>query len=354
MKILITGICGFVGSRLAQALIAAQADLEIFGIDNFLRPGSAGNRSVLTTLGIRVFHGDIRMTADLEVLPSVDWVIDAAAHPSVLAGVDGRTSSRQLVEHNLSGTLQLLEFCKMRRAGLILLSTSRVYSIPPLSGLPVVAKDGAYILVENKELPVGVSAAGVTEDFSTATPVSLYGATKLASEMMALEYGATFELPVWVNRCGVLAGAGQFGRPDQGIFAYWINAWLRNRPLRYTGFDGKGAQVRDAFHPVDLARLLLLQMERQGSAGRRIFNVGGGAENSSSLAQLSAWCSERFGTREVAAAPDPRPFDIPWMVMDARRVKEKFGWQPELSLPQILEEIAVHAANHPEWLEIST
>ena len=56
-----------------------------------------------------------------------------------------------------------------------------------------------------------------------------------------------------MNRCGVLAGAGQFGRADQGIFAYWVNSWLRGRPLRYLGFGGQGHQVRDCLHPADLA-----------------------------------------------------------------------------------------------------
>jgi len=57
---------------------------------------------------------------------------------------------------------------------------------------------------------------------STQAPISLYGSTKLACEVLALECGEAFGFPVWVNRCGVLAGAGQFGTPDQGIFAFWV------------------------------------------------------------------------------------------------------------------------------------
>ena len=130
MKILLTGICGFVGSVLARAWMEAEENLQIYGLDNLIRPGSELNRGPLTELGIRLFHGDIRLASDFEVLPKVDWVIDAAANPSVLAGIDGTTSSRQLVEHNLGGTINLLEFCKKTGAGFILLSTSRVYSIP--------------------------------------------------------------------------------------------------------------------------------------------------------------------------------------------------------------------------------
>jgi CDP-paratose 2-epimerase len=91
-----------------------------------------------------------------------------------------------------------------------------------------------------------------------SAPVSLYGSSKLAVESIALEYGAAFDFSVWVDRCGVLAGPGQFGTPDQGIFSYWINAHLRRRALRYIGFDGAGKQVRDAFHPHDLHDLAAL------------------------------------------------------------------------------------------------
>ena len=359
MKILITGVCGFVGSRVAHALLDARADLEISGVDNFIRPGSELNRDDLRARGVKLHHGDVRQASDLELLPSVDWVIDAAANPSVLAGVDGKSSSRQVVEHNLFGTVNLLEHCRRHGAGFILLSTSRVYAIAPLAALPVETPPGgrAFGLREDASLPPGVSARGLVETFSTAAPVSLYGATKLASEAMALEYGETFGFPVWINRCGVLAGAGQFGRPDQGIVAYWINAYLRRRPLKYIGFGGLGHQVRDALHPRDLVGLLLQQMDARNVAaasGRpRTINLGGGEANAFSLADLSAWCADRFGAHPVASDPAGRAFDIPWLLMDAALARAAWGWQPTLSLADILLETALHAEAHPEWLERS-
>jgi len=131
VKLLITGICGFVGSTLAQSWLEAVQGITVYGMDNLVRPGSELNRSRLQKLGIRLFHGDIRHASDFDSLPAVDWVVDAAANPSVLAGVDGLTSSRQLIEHNLLGTVNILEYCKRHKAGFILLSTSRVYSIAP-------------------------------------------------------------------------------------------------------------------------------------------------------------------------------------------------------------------------------
>lgn len=354
MRILISGICGFVGSTLARALAEAGASHELFGFDNFIRPGSETNRADLKRRGVRLFHGDLRAASDLETLPKVDWVIDAAANPSVLAGVDGRTSSRQLIEHNLTGTFNLLEFCKAQRAGIILLSTSRVYSIAPLSTLPTEVVDGAFRPAADATLPAGVSAAGVSETFSTLAPVSLYGATKLASETLALEYGETFGLPVFVNRCGVMAGAGQFGRPDQGIFAYWINAWLRRRPLKYIGFGGTGHQVRDCLHPRDLLPVLLKQLAAPAlGAEARVANFSGGAASALSLRQLSEWCESNLGAHAVAAESAARPFDIPWMVLDSSKAARLWSWHPSISTPAVLEEIAAHARANPDWLELS-
>jgi len=138
MHILMSGICGFVGSTLALRLCESSQDLKISGFDNLVRPGSELNRLTLRRVGIAARHADLRNASDIDALPDADCVIDAAANPSVLAGIGDQTSSRQLVEHNLSGTINLLEYCKNRRAGFILLSTSRVYSIKALSDLKLV------------------------------------------------------------------------------------------------------------------------------------------------------------------------------------------------------------------------
>ena len=350
MKILITGICGFVGSALASGL---REHAEVFGIDNFIRPGSETNRLRLRELGIRVLHSDVRNSSDTSAWPRADWMIDAAALPSVLAGVDGRSSSRQLLEHNLGGTINLLEYCREHRAGLVLLSTSRVYSIQSLAALPLQTEGNAYVLSRNRPLPPGVSERGVSEAFATTPPLSLYGSSKLASEYLALEYGETFGFPVWVNRCGVLAGAGQFGQVEQGIFSFWIHSWKQRRPLRYLGFGGSGAQVRDALHPRDLIGLIRHQMETDRTSQPRIINVGGGMTNAMSLAQLSAWCTHRFGPHEVLPDMSQRSFDIPWLVLDNSLAKHNWGWTPTTPLPRILDEIAAHAETAPNWLELS-
>ena len=353
MKLLVTGICGFAGSALALELQDRLEGLEILGIDNLSRPGSELNRQRLKGRGIRFLHGDIRNPSDLESLPKVDWVIDAAANPSVLAGITGQTSSRQLMEHNLGGTLHLLEYCKRHQTGLVMLSTSRVYALEPLAALPVEVRDDAFVPQFSRPSQPGLSEAGVSEDFSTRPPISLYGAAKLASELLILEYARAFDFPVHVNRCGVLAGAGQFGKPDQGIFAFWIHSWCHKRPLKYIGFAGTGRQVRDCLHPRDLATLIADQL-RQPSKGGKVLNVSGGIANSMSLAQLSRWCANRFGLREVAADTAMRPYDVPWLVLDSTRVTAEWNWRPQTQFENILEELARHAVEYPEWLDLSS
>jgi CDP-paratose 2-epimerase len=352
MKILITGICGFAGSTLALRLREFKSGLEIFGVDNFIRPGSELNRRKLQSAGIKVMHADIRIASDLEALPAANWVLDAAANPSVLAGSSGSgTSSRQLMQHNLEGTINVLEYCRHHHAGFTLLSTSRVYSIPPLAALKLDVRDNAFHPSANQPWPDGISACGIAERFSTLPPVSLYGASKVCSEALALEYGLAFDFPVWINRLGVLAGAGQYGRADQGIFSFWIHSCAQKRPLKFIGFGGKWFQVRDCLHPRDMGEVLTRQMDSAPETGEAITNFEGGAANSLSVRQLHDWCEPRFGRRAVQSETGDRPFDLPWVVLDSALAEKRFGWKPATPVSAILDEIALHAEQNPGWLE---
>ncbi len=352
MTILITGICGFVGSAIARGLREEWPSAKICGIDSLIRRGSETNVTKLEAIGVGVQIGDIRNRDDLEGLPKADWVIDCAANPSVLAGVDRKTSPRELLDHNLVGTIELLELCRARESGFILLSTSRVYSIPPLARMDVRIENHAFV-PEPASFGTGMSEQGVAEDFSTVPPLSLYGNSKLCSELLALEYGETFGFPVWINRCGVLAGAGQFGRADQGIFSFWLHSWTQKRPLKYIGFGGMGHQVRDCLHPGDIVPLLIKQIQDPQRQVPKIQNVSGGLQQSMSLANLSAWCAERIGSHGVQPDLAPRPFDIPWLVLDSGLVSKNWDWSPRTPLESVLEEISKHARENPGWLEMT-
>lgn len=349
MKILITGIAGFVGSRLASFLKQHLANVEIIGIDNLSRRGSETNLPLLKELGCQFVHGDIRVKDDVQDLPDVDWIIDCAANPSVLAGINGGTS--QLVQHNLAGTLHLLEKCRVSKAGFILLSTSRVYAIDDLNALPLKTGATRFELETSQALPLGFTPKGVTEKFSTSAPVSIYGATKLASEIMALEYALTFNFPVWINRCGVIAGPGQFGKIDQGIFSFWIYNWMLGKPLSFIGYGGEGKQVRDLMHPEDLGQLLLKQLAHGHNKGEkpRILNLGGGNEGSFSLRELNDYCKDRFRVEKtIGSAAETRPFDLPYYVTDTSLAETVWGWKAAKNKYRILDEIAEWASAHKD------
>jgi CDP-paratose 2-epimerase len=214
--------------------------------------------------------------------------------------------------------------------------------------------DGSrFVLSSDQTFPKGLGPDGISELCSTDPPVSLYGSTKLASEILAQEYGEAYGFPVWINRCGVMAGAGQFGRPDQGIFSFWIHSHFKKKPLRYIGFGGSGAQVRDALHPGDLVPLLIRQERSEFFERGRVCNFGGGIANSMSLSELTEWCDDRFGPHRIHSSNEERAFDLPWVVMDCTRAREEWDWEPTTSLVDILEEIAKHAEQHEDWLEVS-
>jgi CDP-paratose 2-epimerase len=359
MRYLVTGGCGFVGAAICRHLLAHADRASITVLDNHRRRGSELNRRELEQLGVRVLHGDVRAASDLEEVGGCDWVIDAAAEPSALAGVSPNqgTSRRQLVEHNLVGTLHLIELAARWNAGVVFLSTSRVYSIAELLGLPLRQRETrdaspqSFVLDTAGPLPTGVDPRGITELFPTSAPVSLYGATKLAGELMAAEYCHATGTPLIIDRCGVMAGAGQFGKADQGIFSWWIHSWAARRPLSYIGFGGTGLQVRDCLHPLDLAELVVRQMRVARGGHPEVVNVSGGQASATSLAELSAWCRNRFGDHSVGSTPETRGYDVPWIVLNSDSAAARFEWRPTRSREQIFEEIASHAQRHPEWLD---
>jgi CDP-paratose 2-epimerase len=348
MRILITGICGFAGSHLARGLLQAREGLHISGVDNLSRAGSETNLAPLRSLGCEITVADLRDPSVLEAHSAADWLIDAAAEPSVLAGISGNASATELLRTNLFSTVPMLEFCRRHSAVFTLLSTSRVYGIKPLCEIPLEVVDGAFTPQKGSGL-----SRGISEEFSIKAPVSLYGASKLCAETLALEFGEAFQFPVWINRCGVLAGAGQFGRADQGIFSFWIHRWAAGQALKYLGFGGHGYQVRDCLHPGDLVPLLLRQFDAGGRVPRtRVVNVSGGIQSATSLRQLSDWCEARLGAHSVFCDGQERPYDLPWVVLDSALANDVWQWHPRTSAESIFEEIAGHARANPRWLDL--
>jgi CDP-paratose 2-epimerase len=350
MRILITGGAGFVGSNLARYFKQEHPSADITVLDNLKRRGSEINLPLFKRLDIEFTHGDIRTFSDLEDLRgNYDIFIEASAEPSVLAGIND--SPRYVLQTNLLGTLNCLEFARKRANTFVFLSTSRVYSIAPLRELCLLEAPTRFNIAETQNV-TGISRQGISESFPVHLPRSLYGATKLASEMIIQEYVHTYGLRAIINRCGVIAGPGQFGKVDQGVFTLWIANHYFQIPLTYTGFGGIGKQVRDLLHPADLFSLIRKQLDKIDSCSGEIFNVGGGYEISTSLFELTTLCQEILG-RKVLINNDLRtsPVDIPLYISDYSRAARTFDWQPEHSLRTLVEDIIRWIRENEEQLK---
>jgi CDP-paratose 2-epimerase len=143
------------------------------------------------------------------------------------------------------------------------------------------------------------STRGITEEFPTDGSRSLYGTTKLASELLIEEYNAAFGVQTIVNRCGVITGPWQMGKVDQGFFVLWAARHLYDGTLYYSGFGGKGHQVRDVLHIADLFDLMNRQVDCFERHSGQVYNVGGGLGCSISLAELTERCAARTRNRLV-------------------------------------------------------
>lgn len=343
MIYLITGGAGFVGASFALFLKQKYPDSQVIAVDNLKRRGSELNLSRLRQKGIEFIHGDIRNKEDLENLGKVHTIIECAAEPSVLSGYT--SSPDYLVNTNLIGTYNCLEYARKQKAVLIILSTSRVYPFNTINSLNFY-ETGDRFELDNNQTIKGCSEAGLTEDFPLTGARSLYGATKLASELLIQEYIDMYNLKAVINRCGVICGPWQFGKIDQGVVVLWIAKHFWKQELSCFGFGGEGKQVRDILHIKDLFRLIDYEAQNIDQVNGEIFNVGGGREISVSLKELTALCREYTGnTIPINKVSENRPADVRIYLTDNTKVTKMTGWSPTISVSHIIEEIT-------EWIKI--
>jgi CDP-paratose 2-epimerase len=336
LSVLVTGGAGFVGSNLAIKLKERHPGMRINALDNLKRWGSELNIPRLREAGVEFVHGDIRNKEDLPNF-GIDLILECSAEPSVLAGYDG--SPDYLLNTNLVGTLNCLELARRQGAGFIFLSTSRVYPIRALGGLRYEENESRFVLADEQPYP-GASARGIAEDFPLEGARSLYGATKLASEMFVEEYRAAYGIKTVVNRCGVITGAWQMGKMDQGVFALWMARHYFGDELSYFGYGGTGKQVRDFLHIADLFELVDEQIQNPDLFDGRTFNVGGGLERSLSLLETTHLCEQITGKKiTIHQRPETRVADVPLYISDHRKITELCGWRPSRGPKQTLSDI---------------
>lgn len=336
-RILITGGAGFVGSNLAVSLAGRHPEWEVIALDNLYRRGSELNLPRLREAGVEFVEGDVREPGNLEALPPLTALIECSAEPSVMSGVDGETG--YLVHTNLTGAYNCLELARRDGAFLVFLSTSRVYPVAPQLQLNLEETETRFEIASEQAVR-GVSPAGISEDFPLEGARTLYGATKLAAEMLIEEYRAGLGVPAVIDRCGVIAGPWQMGKVDQGVFTHWMLAHHFRNPLSYIGFGGHGKQVRDLLHVEDLVDLVERQLLDPETWDGRTMNVGGGRECSLSLRETTEICRRLTGN-EVPIEPveETRKGDVPIYLSDCKRIFGLDEWRPRRSADQVLADI---------------
>jgi CDP-paratose 2-epimerase len=336
-RILVTGGAGFVGAHLALSLKRDLEGCDVVALDSLRRRGSELAIARLTAGGVQFLHGDVRQPGDIDAVGAFDLLLDCAAEPSVHAGHG--ESPRYAIDVNLAGSVISFEAARRHGADIVFLSTSRVYPIAGLRALPLVEM-GCRMILPDAAQGTGWSAAGIGEGFPLHGARTIYGATKLAAELLLQEYRANYGLRILVNRCGVIAGPWQMGMAEQGLIAFWAARHAYGGPLAYHGFGGKGHQVRDPLHVGDLYDLLGQQIADWPRHDGRIYNVGGGTANSLSLAELTVLCGQFAGNRRpIAQHSETEPFDIPYYVSDNALVTAATGWQPSRDPAAIVDDV---------------
>lgn len=326
MRILITGGAGFIGCNLAHRLLGRGHHIVIF--DNLSRPRTPHNLAWLTAYAadapgrLSFIQADVRDAAALEqAAADVDAIYHLASQVAVTTSVrDPRTD----FEINALGTFNALEAARLspRRPALLYASTNKVYG-----GMDDLATLEGATRYSYCDLPGGVPET-YPLDFH-----SPYGNSKGCGDQYVRDYFRIYGLPTVVFRQSAIYGPRQFGVEDQGWAAHFVIAAQTGRPISIYG-DGK--QVRDMLYIDDLIDLYELALARLDIAAGKIYNVGGGPDNT-----LSIWAEfqpmlTRLAGRPVEAAHfgDWRPGDQHVCVLDISKVGRELGWRPRVSLDE--------------------
>ncbi|MDC0303846.1 NAD-dependent epimerase/dehydratase family protein [Flavobacteriales bacterium] len=334
MRILLTGGAGFIGCNLSFYLKKKHPEYELVVIDNLSRVGSETNVEKLREIGAEFIEGDVRRMSDLNSILRIDIVIHCASNPSVLAGLS--SSSSEVIENNLIGSINVYEFASKNKADVLLFSTNRVYNQDNLNELKFQVGDSRFIL-DNRQVFAGVSELGVDERFPVDQSKTFYGATKFCSEVLLKEYGKYQGVRHVINRFGVISGPGQFGNQNQGIVSHWLKCHLRKKNLQYFGYGGSGKQVRDVIHVIDVCEVIDKQIHQIASVNGETFNVGGGLSNSFSLLELTFLCQNVTGNRvEIAGSLDMRVGDVPLYYTNNAKISDSLNWSPKRTLKDVL------------------
>lgn len=350
--VIVTGSAGLIGSE--AAAFFAEKGHDVVGVDNDMRREFFGdeastrwNRDRLESrLGDRYTHVsiDIRDEDAVDSLfkkygkaielvvhtaaqPSHDW---AARAPKVDFGV------------NAVGTLNLLEAVREHtdNATFIFTSTNKVYGDTPNS-LPLIEQETRWEID-----PSHTYADGIREDMSIDQSMhSLFGASKVAADVLVQEYGRYFDMPTVCFRGGCLTGPSHSGTKLHGFLAYLMKCTVSGTPYNVFGYKGK--QVRDNIHSADLIAAFDAFHSNPRSAA--VYNIGGGRQSNCSMLEAITLCEEISDKKlDWTYEEGNRAGDHIWWVGDLAKFESDYpNWKLKHNVPDILKEI--YEANVERW-----
>ncbi len=347
---IVTGSAGLIGSEAARWF--AEKGMDVVGIDNDMRAvffgdeaSTSWNRARLENeLGSSYTHynTDIRNRDGLAGVfqkygTDIELVIHTAAQPSH----DWAARDPQMdFTVNANGTLNMLECTRMvcPDAVFIFTSTNKVYGDTP-NQLPLVELDTRWELDEAHPY----FAHGIPESMSIdQCKHSLFGASKVAADVLTQEYGRYFGMQTAVFRGGCLTGPMHSGTELHGFLAYLMKCAITGR--KYSIYGYKGKQVRDNIHSRDL--IACFDEVYRAPRCAEVYNIGGGRFSNCSMMEAIRGCEELTGnSMQVEYCETNRIGDHIWYISDLSRFKSHYpDWQQQYDVPQILREIYAHMA----------
>ena len=336
MKILVTGGCGFVGTNIALFL---NKNYNIDSLDNLSRKGSKYNLNLLKKNKIKNFNLDIKKFDKIKKLPKYDLIIDCCAEASVEIS---KKKIDKVIETNLIGTINILKKARNNNSKILFISSSRVYPIISLNKI-----------VKNKNIKNKIRLnKKIDENESTKGAKSIYGLTKLASEMFIEEFSYAFGIKYLINRCGVISGPLQFGKQDQGFVSLWMWKHINKQKLTYIGYGGHGNQVRDVLHINDLCNLILLQIKKFDKLHNKIFTVGGSNKSYTSLINLTRICQKITKNKiKINKQTKTSIYDIPYYITNNRLISRTYKWKPKKNIYNVVMDIYIWLSNNKNNLK---
>lgn len=351
---IITGSAGLIGSQASKFF--AEKGFDIVGIDNNMRQvffgeeaSTAWNRERLEeSLGGKYRHLniDIRDTEAInktfkEYSSDLKLIIHTAAQPSH----DWAAKDPQMdFTVNANGTLNLLDATRNHapEAPFIFTSTNKVYGDTP-NRLPLVELETRWEIE-----PGHTYEPGIREDMSIDGCLhSLFGASKVAADILVQEYGRYFDMPTACFRGGCLTGPNHSGTQLHGFLAYLMKCTVTGKP--YTIYGYKGKQVRDNIHSEDLIKAFYEFFQAPRVA--QVYNIGGGRHSNCSMLEATQMCEEIAGRKlNSTYAETNRVGDHIWWIGDLGKFSSHYpNWKMKYDIKEILKEI--YGFNQERWLK---